>query len=108
MGQTNQKWELKKIFRGLPWQIMRTTVLLLPIFVTLDYFRRKTNILQTLTGNFFVTFGVVGAAYVVSWPLETMKNLAQSGTPHPAASVSERVAYMGGPVGLLRGVYPGC
>ena len=82
MGQTEQKWKLNTIFRGLHWQIFRTTTLLLPIFSTFDYLRRKTDVMKTLAGNFFVTFGVVGAAYAVSWPIETLKNLSQSGLPH--------------------------
>jgi solute carrier family 25 (mitochondrial carnitine/acylcarnitine transporter), member 20/29 len=107
MGQTQQEWKVVHMFRGLHWQIMRTTVLLLPIFQAIDYLRRRTDAMKTLAGNFFVTFGVVGASYAVSWPLETMKNLSQSGIPRPNATISERVAYMGGVGGLLRGIYPG-
>ena len=107
MGQTGQEWRFKTAFRGLSWQLSRTTVLLLPIFCTLDYLRRKTTVLKTLTGNFFVTFGVVGIAYVASWPFETLKNLAQSGTPRAGASMAERLKYLGGPLGLMRGVSPG-
>lgn len=39
--------------------------------------------------------------------METLKNLAQSGQPHPGASVAQRVAHMGGWSGMLRGIYPG-
>lgn len=60
MGQTEQKWQLNTVFRGFHWQLARTTLLLLPIFTTFDYLRRKTDILKTLSGNFFVTMGVVG------------------------------------------------
>jgi hypothetical protein len=107
MGQTSQKWEFNKIFRGLHWQMSRTTALLVPIFVALDYFRTETNILKTLWGNFIVTFGVVGLSYITCWPLETIKNLAQSGTPHPNATLAEKIRYLGGPIGLMRGVSPG-
>ena len=61
MGQTEQKWKLNTIFRGLHWQVARTTVLLLPIFQVIDYLRRRTTAMSTLTGSFLVTFGVVGA-----------------------------------------------
>ena len=60
MGQTEQKWHLNTIFRGLHWQVLRTTVLLMPIFSVFDYLRRKTDVLKTLTGNFIVTFVVIG------------------------------------------------
>lgn len=63
--------------------------------------------LDTLYGNFAMTFILVGCSYVATWPLETLKNLAQTGIPYPNASVMERVRHMGGPAGLLRGVYPG-
>lgn len=60
-----------------------------------------------MSGNFAVTAAASGAAYVACWPLETLKNLAQSGTPRAGASVAERVAFLGGPAGLMRGVGPG-
>lgn len=107
MGQTNQSIQVKSIFRGLHWQLSRTTVLLLPIFCVFDVLRRKTKMLNTLAGNFAVTFGVVGLSYACSWPLETLKNLAQAGQPFAGASVMERIRYMGGPVGLFRGLTPG-
>ena len=36
-----------------------------------------------------------------------MKNLAQSGTPHVGATVKERLQFLGGPLGIYRGVWPG-
>ena len=72
-----------------------------------DVLRRKTTLLSTLAGNFAVTFGVVGLSYACSWPLETLKNLAQAGKPFVGASVVERIRFMGGSVGLFRGMTPG-
>ena len=79
MGQTNQKWVLKDCYRGVQWQVLRTTGLLVFIFGTLDMFRRKTEVLKTVTGNFLVTCGASAGSYVICWPLETLKNLAQAG-----------------------------
>lgn len=107
MGQTNQKWQLRDIYRGLPFQVIRTTALVTPIFTMVDCFRQKTNILKTLWGNFAVVSGCAGVAYMAVWPLETLKNLAQTGTPTPNATVAERIAYMGGVRGLFRGIWPG-
>jgi hypothetical protein len=42
MGQTNNTWVLKDVFRGFGWQLMRTTLLLLPIFSAMDVVRRRT------------------------------------------------------------------
>lgn len=107
MGQTDQKIQMRYLFRGLHWQLARTTVLLLPIFSAFDVLRRKTTILSTLAGNFIVTFGVVGMSYACSWPLETLKNLAQAGKPFVGATVVDRISFMGGPLGLFRGMSPG-
>lgn len=107
MGQTGQKWQFKDIYRGFPFQIVRTTALLIPIFTSLDVARRKTTWLSTLPGNFAVTALSSAFAFVFCWPLETLKNLAQSGTPHANATFSERLAYLGGPLGLYRGMGPG-
>lgn len=38
---------------------------------------------------------------------DTLKNLAQSGTPHPAATLRQRLDFLGGPRGLVRGIWPG-
>ena len=46
-------------------------------------------------------------AYGLVWPLETLKNLAQAGVPHPSASFAERLTFIGGCRGLYRGVAPG-
>ena len=59
MGQTGKKWDLKDIYRGTTYQVIRTTGLLIPIFASLDVFRRKTTIMQTFYGNFFVTAGKI-------------------------------------------------
>jgi uncharacterized membrane protein len=73
MGQTQRQIQVREVFRGLHWQILRTTLLLLPILMTLDVVRRKTNVLKDLTGNFLVTFGVCGLSYACTWPVETLK-----------------------------------
>ena len=107
MGQTNQKWELKNCYRGFTWQVLRTTGLLIPIFTIVDVTRRKTDLFSTFLGTFSVTCGASAISYFVCWPLETLKNLAQSGTPHGGASISQRIAFLGGPLGLYKGVTPG-
>jgi hypothetical protein len=106
-GQTRKPWVFKDIYRGLSWQLLRTTALLLPIFTIVDNARRKTDFMKTTSGAFAVTCGASGFSYLAAWPLETLKNLAQTATPHAGASVSERVAYLGGPMGVYRGVWPG-
>ena len=79
MGQTGQKWQFKDIYRGVGWQVARTTFLLMPIFSGIDIARRKTDWMNSFWGAFTVTAGSSGGAYLICWPLETLKNLAQSG-----------------------------
>jgi solute carrier family 25 carnitine/acylcarnitine transporter 20/29 len=107
MGQTGQSWQWRDIYRGFSFQIIRTTALLIPIFTSLDVARRKTDLLKTLPGNFAVTALASAGAFIICWPLETLKNLAQSGTPHPRATFGEKLHYLGGSRGLYRGMGPG-
>jgi len=106
-GQTGKKWIMKDIYRGLGWQLVRTTALLLPIFTIVDNARRKSDFMSTLGGAFAVTSFASGFSYLAAWPVETLKNLAQTGTPQPGATLAQRIAYLGGPMGLYRGVWPG-
>lgn len=107
MGQTGQPWQVRHVYRGFWMQALRTTSLLIPIYSAVDVSRRKTNWMNTLFGGFLVTAASAGLSYLAVWPLETLKNLAQSGTPHPNATLRDRIAYLGGPLGLFRGVVPG-
>ena len=108
MGQLGKRWRFKDIYRGLSAQMIRTAFLITPIFAAMDTARRKTTLMTSLPGNFAVATTSCGIAYLMCWPLETMKNLAQSGIPHPSASVAQRVAHLGGWRGVYRGVWPGC
>eukprot|EP01038_Epipyxis_sp_PR26KG_P008439 gene8439-11416_t len=107
MGQTGKMWHINEIYRGFGFQILRTTALLIPIFTIVDIARQKTTLLTTFSGNFFVTAGASGLSYFICWPLETLKNLAQSGTPHPGATFAQRIEFLGGMRGLMRGIWPG-
>ena len=107
MGQTNKQWVFKDCYRGLSSQVIRNTGMLLPIFVMVDCSRRHTDWMKNPSGVFAVTCGSASAGYLLSWPLETLKNLAQTATPHANATVAQRIEHMGGVKGLYRGVWPG-
>jgi len=108
MRQTRKNWVLRDCYRGWNWQLARTTSLLMPIFCIIDYCRRKTTLMNSLLGNFCVVGGASGASYALVFPLETLKSLAQTGVPHPSASLKERMHFLGGVKGLYRGMIPGC
>lgn len=108
MGQTGQNWQINQIYRGLKWQIIRTTTLILPIFTVLDIARREQpEYMKTMQGSFIVTSIASSFFCFLCWPLETIKNLAQSNLPYPNATWTDRVRFLGGPAGLYRGVAPG-
>jgi len=107
MGQTGRQLVLRDAYRGTQAQVIRNTGLLLPIFAMVDASRRHTDLMQHPAGVFAVVCGSAGVGYMLAWPLETLKNLAQTATPHAGASVAQRVRYLGGFKGLYRGVWPG-
>ena len=45
MGQIGQKWKIRDIYRGFGFQVIRTTALIVPIFVMIDVARRKTTLM---------------------------------------------------------------
>lgn len=107
MRQLDQRVDARHLYRGMAMQTLRTTAMLLCIFVPYDNARRKSSLFGSLSGNFALVFGTCGFAYAAAWPLETLKNCAQAGLPTPGASVAERVRYLGGAIGLYRGAGPG-
>ena len=107
MRQTGRAWQLSTLYRGLPEQTIRTTAMLTCIFVPYDYARRETALFQSLGGQALVCTGVCAFAYAACWPLETLKNLKQAGLPAPAATLVQRLAFVGGVRGLMRGAVPG-
>lgn len=107
MGQLGQTWHFSTLYRGLLEQTLRTTVMLAFIFVPYDYARRESQLFKSLYGQAAIVTAVCGGAYAVGWPFETMKNLRQAGLPSPKATFSQRIAYVGGPLGLFRGAVPG-
>ena len=107
MRQTGRPWACRTLYRGAFDQALRTTVILSAIFVPYDVARRKTTLFDSLAGQFAVCTSACAFGYAVGWPFETLKNCAQAGVPSPAASLSARLAYLGGPLGLYRGAVPG-
>lgn len=107
MGQTSRKWVFSDIYRGFTSQCIRNTGMLLPIFCMVDISRRHTDYMKQPSGIFMVTCMSASGGYLISWPLETLKNLAQSGTPHAGATIAQRIEYLGDLKGLYRGVWPG-
>lgn len=103
MRQTDSKWLLKDIYQGFTIQTIRTTSMLMWIFVPYDVIKTKTNLMSTYKGQFVCTTLICCWCYAISWPFETLKNMTQGGIPHVKASFADRVRYLGGWKGLYRG-----
>jgi len=107
MKQTDGEIVLKDMYRGVGMQTIRTTSMLLWIFVPYDVIRQKTTWMSTLMGQWACTTAICGGSYAIIWPLETLKNMGQGGVPFANASIAERVKHLGGFNGLYRGAAPG-
>mmetsp|Transcript_16982 Transcript_16982/g.22005 ORF Transcript_16982/g.22005 Transcript_16982/m.22005 type:complete len:291 (+) Transcript_16982:74-946(+) len=108
MRQRNVTWQLSHIYRGAGSQVIRTTSMLVLIFVPYDIIRRNTDWFQrSLFAQWLITTLVCATSYTISWPLETLKNLAQAGLPRPSASIYNRIKFLGGFRGLYIGATPG-
>merc|ERR1719230_895614 len=86
--------------------------MLTTIFVLVDVARRKTDgaVLKHPLGSFLTWGGISMLGFWVIWPLETLKNQMQAGTVIPGIekpTIFQRIAHLGGPIGLYRGILPG-
>jgi solute carrier family 25 carnitine/acylcarnitine transporter 20/29 len=110
--QTGQTWKFGEIYQGFFVQWPRTGGMMTFIFCAVDSVRRwsEGRALSTPAGQ-FVTWGscsMLGFWFI--WPLETLKNQVQAGTVIEGVeqpTLRQRVAALGGPLGLYRGIVPG-
>jgi len=103
MRQTDLKWNFKDVYRGFHIQTLRTTSMLLWIFIPYDVIKTKTNYMSTLPGQWFCTTIICCWCYTISWPLETLKNMSQGGIPYIGSTYSDKIKHLGGFRGLFRG-----
>ena len=86
--------------------------MLTSIFVMVDVSRRKTEgrLLKHPAGQ-FLTWGTCSMlGFWIIWPLETLKNQIQAGMVIDGTSkptLRQRIQFLGGPLGLYRGILPG-
>ena len=45
-------------------------------FLSVDTWRRKTNLWSSKLGQFLISGGSAGMGFVIIWPFEVLKNLA--------------------------------
>lgn len=110
--QTGQSWEMKKVYQGFYVQFPRTLGMMTFIFCGVDSIARWEGAkgARKPLHQFLTWGGISMLAFWAIWPLETLKNQVQAGTEVPdvaSPSLRQRVAHLGGPLGLYRGVLPG-
>lgn len=110
--QTLQPWYFREIYQGFFMQLPRTVGMMTFIFCGVDTTRRWTGnaALKHPSGQFVTWGGISMLGFWVIWPLETLKNQVQAGTKIEGVSsptLAQRIAHLGGPLGLYRGILPG-
>mmetsp|Transcript_6903 Transcript_6903/g.12199 ORF Transcript_6903/g.12199 Transcript_6903/m.12199 type:complete len:285 (-) Transcript_6903:92-946(-) len=110
--QTGQTWHFSEAYQGFFMQLPRTVGMMTCIFCGVDTARRWTEgeALKRPHLQFITWGGISMLSFWVIWPLETLKNQVQAGTAvdgNDKPTLRQRVASMGGPLGLYRGIMPG-
>jgi len=110
--QTMQAWHFNQIYQGFFVQWPRTGGMMTFIFCSVDTVRRWSDgkALSNPVGQFLTWGGCSMLGFWLIWPLETLKNQVQAGTVIEGIdkpSLGQRIAYLGGPLGLYRGILPG-
>lgn len=110
--QTGQVWHVSEAYQGFFMQYPRTVGMMTFIFCSVDSVRRWTGgeALRRPHLQFLTWGGVSVLGFWVIWPLETLKNQVQAGMAVDGVAsptLRQRVAFMGGPLGLYRGILPG-
>mmetsp|Transcript_95425 Transcript_95425/g.269648 ORF Transcript_95425/g.269648 Transcript_95425/m.269648 type:complete len:285 (+) Transcript_95425:43-897(+) len=110
--QTGQAWHVTEAYQGFFMQFPRTVGMMTFIFCGVDSVRRWTDgvALKKPAYQFLTWGGVSMLGFWAIWPLETLKNQVQAGTEVAGSSsptLRQRIAYLGGPIGLYRGILPG-
>lgn len=110
--QTGQTWLLREVYQGFFVQLPRTAGMMTIIFCEVDSLRRWTQgeCLKKPQYQFLTWGGCSMVAFWCIWPLETLKNQVQAGTVIDGvrnATLRQRIAHMGGFLGLYRGILPG-
>jgi hypothetical protein len=101
---------MKSIYKGMENQYPRTTGMMMLYFMQVDTFRRKTNLMNSGFGQFFVSGWSSLVAWFLTWPLEVLKNMTQAETKGVGNNTRERASYIyrtQGVTGFFRGFIPG-
>ena len=79
-------------------------------FTFVDTMRRKTQLWDTNYGKFLISGGGAALGFVIVWPFEVLKNLAQAENKIAGNTTAERTRFImatQGVAGFYRGIVPG-
>lgn len=79
-------------------------------FLFVDTLRRKTQLWDYNLGKFLVSGGGAAFGFILVWPLEVLKNLAQAENKLAGDTTAQRARYImknQGISGFYRGIVPG-
>ncbi|XP_052776716.1 mitochondrial substrate carrier family protein L-like [Mya arenaria] len=110
--QTQQTWELRKVYTGFGVTWLRTMGLMSSYFIFVDTGRRNfpEYFARPILGPFLISGMAATMAWWIVWPLEYMKSQVQSGYANQNESVLKRMATVireRGFFSLYRGILPG-
>jgi len=72
--QTGQDWNYRDCYKGFSAMLPRTVGLLVSFCCMLHMVRKKTELMNTPTGQFFTTGFMAMSAWWFVWPFEFVKN----------------------------------
>ena len=78
--QTGQSWVLKDIYKGIQNLYPRTAFMMTTYFTFVDSMRRHTSLWDYNLGKFIISGGGAALGFMIVWPFEVLKNLAQAET----------------------------
>jgi solute carrier family 25 carnitine/acylcarnitine transporter 20/29 len=104
-GQTNQKWNLKDVYKGFSPLWIRSTGLMTSYFCLVDFFRRNTNAYEHDYGLFFMNGLCAAMGFALFWPFEIAKNVIQS--THSNESTFRVIRRQIHDFGIREGLYKG-
>ena len=108
--QTNQNWIFKDIYKGIGPLLVRTIGMNISVFVLIDSFRRNTNLMSNIYGQFIVGAFCCSLGWFIVWPFENLKNIVQAETKEIGKTWNDKFKWMlrkNGISGFYRGLIPG-
>ena len=87
-------WKFGDAYKGFTSLYPRSTFMLTSFFVYVDFMKRHTNLWSHKPGQFFVTGSGASLGFIIMWPFEVVKNLAQADFSAAGTTNTSRFKYV--------------